>query len=39
MDKAFQHDYAKAVSLFVQKVPAEVPVTTQEIDADRKSVV
>ena len=33
MDKAFQHDYAKAVSLFVQKVPAEVPVTTQEIDA------
>jgi len=33
MDKAFQHDYAKAVSLFVQKVPAEIPVTTQEIDA------
>lgn len=33
MDKAFQHDYAKAVSLFVQKMPAELPITTQEIDA------
>lgn len=33
MDKAFQHDYAKAVSLFVQKLPAELPITTQEIDA------
>lgn len=33
MDKPFQHDYAKTVSLFIQKMPAELHITAQEIDA------
>lgn len=32
MDKALQHGYAKMVSLFIQKIPSELNITTIEID-------
>ncbi len=32
MDKALHHEYAKAVSLFVQRIPSELNITILEID-------